>query len=404
MFEQIYSDFRDDYLTIPAEPELRFFNDQKNAYDHLTDPFFTYSGPTSMGKSFIMRMFIKEQVLKGAHLNFALLVPTKALINEIKGKIIDELRDQLKEKNYRVVTAAGELALEENHNFIFVLTPERMLYLLIKKPEIHVDYLFVDEAHKLSGKNGRGPFYYKVVDMLLHREDRPHFIFAAPNIPNPELYLRLLTDLIDEDDDTSDSRLASIYSPVTQIKFLTDLQNRRIDIYNDHTGEKTQLVRFRNDLPLHKLLYRFERYNENLPLEQRQQTIVYCNGRRAAVEEARKFAAEILQEKHDKELDALSNDIKKEVHGDYYLVELLRKGVAYHVGYLPASIRRRIEQLFEARKITTLFCTSTLLEGVNLPADNLFITNTKIYKSKGNAEQLGPCSAKPIKNSLLKNC
>ena len=382
VFEQIYSELRDDYLTIPAEPDLRFFNDQKIAYDHLTDPFFTYSGPTSMGKSFIMRMFIKEQVLGDAHMNFALLVPTKALINEIKGKIIDDLKGNLKDKNYRVITAAGELALEEPHNFIFVMTPERMLYLLIKKPDIHLDYLFVDEAHKLSGKNGRGPFYYKVVDMLLHRKDRPHFIFASPNIPNPELYLRLLTDLIEEDEDTSSSRLASIYTPVTQVKFLTDLKNQSIDVYNDHTGERTHLVSFRKKLELRQLLARFERCNEKLPLEQRQQTIVYCNGRNKAVEEALKFSGEFHQEKHDPDLDALSRDIKKEVHGEYYLVDLIRKGIAYHVGYLPSSIRRRIEQLFEARKITTLFCTSTLLEGVNLPADNLFITNTKIYRSK----------------------
>ncbi len=381
VFEQIYSEFRDDYLTIPAEPKLRFFNDQKIAYDHLTDDYFTYSGPTSMGKSFIMRMFIKEQVLNNAHLNFALLVPTKALINEIKGKIIEDLQDNLKGKNYRVITAAGELALEEEHNFIFVLTPERMLYLLIKKPELHIDYLFVDEAHKLSGKNGRGPFYYKVVDMLLHRDDRPHFIFAAPNIPNPELYLRLLTDLIEEEEDTSGSKLASIYSPVTQIKFLIDLKQGNIEIYNDRTETSTELIRLRN-VTLSKLLYRFEAPNILLPPEQRQQTIVYCNGRQKAIDAALAFAEEVKYEKDDKELIELSDDIKKEVHGEYYLVKLLRMGIAYHIGYLPASIRRRIEELFEKRKITTLFCTSTLLEGVNLPADNLFITDTKIFRSK----------------------
>jgi replicative superfamily II helicase len=37
--------------------------------------------------------------------------------------------------------------------------------------------------------------------------------------------------------------------------------------------------------------------------------------------------------------------------------------------------RQRIEKLFKAGKITAMFCTSTLIEGVNLPADNLFITN-----------------------------
>lgn len=35
----------------------------------------------------------------------------------------------------------------------------------------------------------------------------------------------------------------------------------------------------------------------------------------------------------------------------------------------------RIEKLFKDEKITAMFCTSTLVEGVNLPADNLFITS-----------------------------
>ena len=31
--------------------------------------------------------------------------------------------------------------------------------------------------------------------------------------------------------------------------------------------------------------------------------------------------------------------------------------------------------MFKAGKITALFCTSTLVEGVNIPEDNLFITD-----------------------------
>ena len=147
--------FRNDYLTIPAAPEMKFFSAQKEAYDHLTDPCFSYSGPTSMGKSFIMRMFIKDEILHGAKKNYALIVPTKALINEVRSKIINDLEDNLKRCNYRVVTAASDIALEENHNFIFVLTPERLLYLLISNPSLEVDYLFVDEAHKLYLHNRR---------------------------------------------------------------------------------------------------------------------------------------------------------------------------------------------------------------------------------------------------------
>ena len=236
IFEKIFAEFRKDYLTIPAAPEMQFFNSQKMAYDHLTDECFSYSGPTSMGKSFIMRMFIKDEVLNGANKNYALIVPTKALINEVRNKVIQDLSDNLDKCNYRVVVAASDMALEEKHNFIFVLTPERLLYLLISNPAIELDYLFIDEAHKLSGKNSRGPFYYKVVDMLLKRDRRPHFIFASPNIPNPQVYLRLLNDIIENGDE---NKLATTYSPVVQVKFLLDLQNSRIEIYNERLNKRT---------------------------------------------------------------------------------------------------------------------------------------------------------------------
>ena len=81
-------------------------------------------------------------------------------------------------------------------------------------------------------------------------------------------------------------------------------------------------------------------------------------------------------------METLAKDIRQEVHGDYFLAEMIRKGIAYHIGYLPASIRARIETLFQEGHITIMFCTSTLLEGVNLPADNLFITDNKIFRSE----------------------
>ena len=85
--------------------------------------------------------------------------------------------------------------------------------------------------------------------------------------------------------------------------------------------------------------------------------------------------AKSLQPLNNPNLTKLANDIKNDVHRECYLAELIEKGVAYHVGYLPANIRLRIEQSFEDGALRTIFCTSTLVEGVNLPADNLFITS-----------------------------
>lgn len=376
--EKIFSAFSADYLSIPTEPDKQFLHSQKNIYDHLNDDYFSYSGPTSMGKSFIMQMFIKEQIVNGAEKNFVLVVPTKALINEIRSQAIKELKELLLQYNYRVVTAAGDLALEGNHNFIFVLTPERLLYLMISKPDLQFDYLFIDEAHKLSGRNSRAPFYYKVVDKLASREHKTHIIFASPNIPNPEIYLKLLPNA----DISTDCKIASTYSPVSQIKFLLNLNDHTLSIYNEHTQELRTLCSIdEKDATVLDFIYLLDKHNINLEAEYKQRTIVYCSSKTVAISLACKFA-ESRQSLHDDELAALANDIRNEVHEVYFLADILEKGVAYHIGYLPSTIRMRIEELFRHGKINTLFCTSTLVEGVNLPADNLFITNFRNGSSK----------------------
>lgn len=394
--EEIFAQFRSDYLSIPAEPGERFFGEQKIAYDHLTDECFSYSAPTSMGKSFIMRMFIKDEIMKGAQKNYALIVPTKALINEVRTKVIDDLGGEknteginyLSLHNYSVVTAASDIALEDDsRNFILVMTPERLLYLLIARPHFDLDYLFIDEAHKLSGKNSRAPFYYKVVDKLVHREKKPHFIFASPNIPNPQVYLRLMLNVENGDEEA----LAITYSPVVQIKFLVDLKTGQIEVYNEHaTRDKSRILLVnvkQSGIGVNDFLLAIETQNQKLPKERRKQSIVYYNGRDKAVNAAHAFFELVKPNgpRNDPLLESLAKDIQEEVHQWYYLAEMVRYGIAYHIGYLPASIRARIEELFKSGNITVMFCTSTLLEGVNLPADNLFIMENKIFLSEMNA-------------------
>lgn len=166
LLDRIFTQVSKEYLRIPEAENEYFFRAQKEIYEKFNEPYFSYSAPTSLGKSYIMRTFIREQIAKGRQCNFAIIVPTKALINETTEKLTEVLGPELKEKNYRIVTSAGAMALEEEHNFIFAMTPERLLYLLILMKDIPIEYLFIDEAHKISKKDGRSAFYYKVVDML----------------------------------------------------------------------------------------------------------------------------------------------------------------------------------------------------------------------------------------------
>ena len=362
IFENAYEEYKKLLLKIPCEPEGYFFKSQREIFNSLTRDRFSYSGPTSIGKSFVIRVFIKEQLLNGVQNNFAIIVPTKSLINEVSGKIIDDLKDLLAKKDYRVVTVGGAISLRQKHNFILVLTPERLLYLLLERPDFHLDYLFVDEAHKISSKDSRSPFYYKLVELLSRKNDKPHFIFSAPNIPNPEVYLKL-TDTNDID---CSEKLTTYYSPVSQIKYLVDLIQGEIKLYNDYGKRFIRIGKIKNHPSFAMVLSAIGKDKQN---------IVYCNATAKAIEYARDYASPLGVKTDNAELMSLSRDIKEQIHQDYYLAELVTKGVAYHIGYLPSNIRLRIEDLFREGVIKTIFCTSTLIEGVNLPADNLFITN-----------------------------
>lgn len=362
--DQIYSIFEKDLLKIPANPQAYFFKSQKNVYDALTSTSLSYSGPTSMGKSFVMRMFIKEQITNGSTDNFVIVVPTKALINEVSSRIITDLNSHLAERDYRVATSAGSLSLQQEHNFVLVLTPERLLYLLLDKPSFRINYLFIDEAHKISSKDSRSPFYYKVIDMLSSRTEKPHIIFSSPNIPNPEIYLKLIPDL----SNLEDQKLVTTFSPVSQIKYLVDLIESKISLYNDYGRSFIDIGQFQRPVDINEFIRIVGTGHQN---------IIYCSATSQAVNMALEYARRITAPSDNPELQALVKEIKNEIHSEYYLAEVLSKGVAYHIGYLPSNIRMQIEDLFRDGIIKAIFCTSTLVEGVNLPADNLFITNYK---------------------------
>lgn len=51
----------------------------------------------------------------------------------------------------------------------------------------------------------------------------------------------------------------------------------------------------------------------------------------------------------------------------------LMKRIAYHHGQLPQAIRNIVEELFRKGDIDFIFCTPTLVEGVNMPTRNIFI-------------------------------
>ncbi|KJY62796.1 uncharacterized protein JG30_02510 [Bombilactobacillus mellifer] len=370
LLNYLVNSYKKDELKIPGSENKIFIGDQKEIYDKMSRNNLSFSAPTSMGKSFLARTYIKNEILGNKKNNYAFVVPTKALINEISSKIINDLGNGLSQKKYRVIRSVGELNGYNQGNiyhYIFVMTPERLMYLLISFPSIDLPFVFIDEAQNISKHDERSAFYYNLIDMLEVKHSR--IAFAAPNIPNPDIYL----ELISNNDKEKDARSIE-FSPVVQIPFVINFIDKTIKIYNS-INEHFQALNNIKENTLFDLIDSFSYLSNNTT-----QNLIYCNKIDNTIGLSVQYA-EKLEDKNDVELDKLASDIKSEINEDYYLADLVKKGVAYHVSFLPKRVRIRIEKEYRSGKIKNLFSTSTLMEGVNLPADNLIITSNK----KGNA-------------------
>mgnify|MGYP000701801761 FL=1 len=347
------------YKIEPNDDENYFVRDQKNIYDSLQkEKFYSYSGPTSMGKTFVIRKFIINQIKNNYKKNYVVVVPTKALISEITSDFITELNSLLKEKNYKVINTYSETNENDKYNYVMIYTQERLLSHLINS-SIKVNYVFIDEAHKLFYKDTRTMYFYKILDILRNQDNVPNIYFSAPLIKNPNEFLDLLPEI-----GTKSSSVFE-FTPVNQQKFMIDYNSKNIRIYNDLSSNFIELE-----------YDKIEKFDINYILNQlgeNRKNLVYCESKKEAINYALEYSKNRKPIEENEYLNKVKKYIKDEIHEDYWLIDMLSKGVAYHIGYIPNSIRKHIENLYKKKTINTIFCTSTLLEGVNLPADNLFI-------------------------------
>lgn len=73
--------------------------------------------------------------------------------------------------------------------------------------------------------------------------------------------------------------------------------------------------------------------------------------------------------------------IEKNYHPAWPVARGNERGIAIHHGRLPRSLGQLFVHLFNENQIKVLICTSTLIEGVNTSAANVFIYDKKINRS-----------------------
>lgn len=324
------------------------------------EDFFSFSGPTSLGKSFILKDAIYD-IVRHPDLDqhcIVVLVPTKALIGQTAADLRELLRD-VPEVNVATFPSLPLFLRQAYPRTIFVLTPERLLRYL-SNPVRDIDYLIVDEAQKVIAKrDARASIYYHAIVETIRRF-ATKLVFASPSIENPQLFLELFGK-------TSNGALAVSERTVAQQRYFVDLIDRKqyhLSSAGDDDG------RLQVD-PTAKTAIELV-----TSLSGSRKSIVYINSSAKSAEFALDLA-KALPKVNDPRIDAVIKFVKEHIHKDYFLTDALAHGVAFHHGKMPQEVREKVEECFSDPDSPLRFvvCTSTLLEGVNLPAKNIFVLN-----------------------------
>jgi len=367
--EKILKVFRQ---SVPESHGLVFTDSQFDLYNRLSQSnVFSFSGPTSMGKSFIIKSFIRRSLANPIQENIAVMVPTRALINQFSIDFHQELKSALEEYNYKVITNSSiNEASGKKNNYLLVLTPERLMSYLSQKSNPEIGYLFVDEAHKIAAKKDtRAITAYTAVAKTLNLFPNVRLYFSSPNVSNPEVFLKLFNKDVRKSYHTTEA-------PVAQNLFFLDFLEKKVT----HILEDKNSYDFKTDL-----LENAKDINEVIKaIGNNDYNIIYCSSRLQTVDRAVEFYESMADypDSESREIRRAISQIKSYIHPEYYLADFLRKRIAYHFGNLPQIIRNKVEALFKQSEINFVFCTSTLLEGVNLPARNIFILNDKIGRNQ----------------------
>ena len=336
------------------------------------------NAPTSAGKSFVLQNYVLNAVIGGRAKHVVYIVPSRALIEQVIIGLKELIADYKIVDSQIHVTEVPQDYSDTKEKIIYVLTQERVQLLLETK--ISVDQVIVDEAQNISD-GARGIILQSVVETIINRNDAARFIFAMPYVKNPEVFLSVFNL------GTDYAIIPSVESPVKQ-----NLYNVLVDV---HATKKVKIEQIKEegnreylfDVELGTELTDEQRYLAILSVEfGRHQNNIVFGSEPQKCEKIAGLIIQLLEKKDDKELLEFSDFLKEHVHKDFLLAETILYGVAYHYGVLPSFIRKEIERLASIGKISYVICTSTLLQGINLPAQNIFI----MKPSKGRVENNKP--------------
>ena len=312
------------------------------------------SAPTSFGKS----LLIEEVIASNNYKNIIIIQPTLALLDETRRKL-------LKYKNrYKLIVRTSQESSRLKGN-IFLFTAERVNeYREFPK----IEFLVIDEFYKLSGQrddersSSLNNAFHSILNLF-----NPKFYLLGPNI-----------DGISKGFETKYNAIffKSKYSLVDSVQ---------VDIYKSYDGEfgdRGKKREFKEKILFELLL------DEKFSIEQ---SIIYCSSPNRVRGLSKKFTEFLIQKKVSKSTNnyPLIEWVENNVSKEWSIIKNLQFDIGIHDGALQKHITSSIIQYFNCGKLKYLFCTSTIIEGVNTSAKNIiYFDRHKGLKPNGRPKEI----------------
>ncbi|MCL1944891.1 MAG: DEAD/DEAH box helicase, partial [Firmicutes bacterium] len=381
-------------------PKMYLDKRQKQVLDTLeqcTPRRVFLSAPTSFGKTFLLKEIITRH--SEEYKTIVIVLPTVALLQEVSS----DMRELVKTKQlpYSVCNSiARDMKYQDNDNTernIFVLTPERVLRLFALYPNIKIDFFFYDEIYKLDDdiaivddigvlqskkqfqKMSRTRIIaFRIAFYLLHKRAKEFYLAGA------FINTKSLKDGF--------KKFIKDYGVVVcEYKFEATLKNRFVFIdkefkkFSNIESETKETTEVKKDDKHGKL--QFLKKHLNIGVDN--QAIFFCLDPRYTIDYSTKYAQSLLNNESENKqsmsirlksfLEHIKSKFNFKIKDGESSIEhwsfsnILKQGVGIHNGAMPRYFQKEIMRLFNEKSICELFCTSTIIEGVNSNAKTIVL-------------------------------
>lgn len=356
---------------------------QKRLWDALNnDSVVGISAPTSAGKSFVILLNTVQKMLYSP-MDVVYIVPTLSLLNQVTEDYNNLLR-QAGIENFLITNNLGIGESKAEHT-VYVWTQEKAIAAL-SADEFdglpHDTILVVDEIQNIERvaeeTDVRAKVLFDTLQELRHTERVKQIFIAGPRIND-------IADLGEKLFGSSTTEITTNRSPVLSLTY--SIKNTGGKYYfKQYCGltdepfeceiENTDAIAgYGNSSISDDYLMYLCNISKKLSDNQ---NIIFAPTTTAA----RNIAIALAQNREKINCDQVNELIsyyRDTVHPQYTLCSTLQGGIAYHHGKLPVHVRRTIEAAIREKLISNIACTTTLMQGVNLPAQNVIIRNPHLY-------------------------